>query len=56
VDVPKDLKNGDYASSFAMAAAKSLKLPPRTIAQAVLDQLRLEDSFSHPPRSPVPAF
>ena len=35
VEIPKDNKNGDYASSFAMQAAKALGMPPRKIAEAV---------------------
>ena len=29
VDIPKDTKNGDYATSFALAAAKALGKAPR---------------------------
>ena len=36
VEIPKDTKNGDYASSFAMAGARALKMAPRAIAQAIL--------------------
>ena len=45
VEVPKDSKNGDFASSFAMAGAKALRLAPRAIAQAILDNLELEGSY-----------
>lgn len=45
VEIPKDSKNGDYASSFAMAAAKQMKLPPRSIAQALLEHMPLDGSF-----------
>ena len=45
VDIPKDVSHGDYASSFAMAAAKSLGKSPRVIAQALLDHLDLGGSF-----------
>lgn len=48
VDIPKDAKNGDYATSFALAGAKMMKLQPRMIAQAILDHLDLEGSvFDH---------
>lgn len=48
VDIPKDAKNGDYATSFALAGAKLMKLQPRVIAQAILDHLDLECScFDH---------
>ena len=45
VEVPKDSKNGDFASSFAMAGAKALRMAPRAIAQAILDNLELEGSY-----------
>ena len=45
VDIPKDVSHGDYASSFAMAAAKALGKSPRDIAQALLDHLDLGGSF-----------
>ncbi|NCE64795.1 arginine--tRNA ligase [Pseudoflavonifractor sp. 524-17] len=45
VEIPKEVKNGDYASSFAMAGAKAMKLPPRTVAQAILDRLDLKGSY-----------
>ena len=41
VEIPKDPQNGDYASSFAMAGAKAMKMPPRAIAQAVADHMDL---------------
>ena len=37
VEIPKDTANGDYTTTFALAAAKALGKPPRVIAQALLD-------------------
>ncbi len=45
VEVPKDSKNGDFASSFAMAGAKALRQNPRAVAQIILDNLDLEGSL-----------
>ncbi len=45
VEVPKDSKNGDFASSFAMAGAKALRMAPRAIAQIILDHLELSGSY-----------
>ena len=42
VEIPKDVKNGDYASSFAMQAAKALGVPPRKIAEAICQAVELE--------------
>ena len=45
VDIPKDAGHGDYASSFAMAGAKAMKMAPRAIAQAIAEHLELEESY-----------
>ena len=45
IDIPRDEKNGDYASAWAMAAAKPLSLPPRKIAEALVEALDLTDSY-----------
>ncbi|MGI5979731.1 MAG: arginine--tRNA ligase [Oscillospiraceae bacterium] len=45
VEIPKDEKNGDYAANHAMAGAKTLKMPPRKIAEALCANIDLTDSF-----------
>ena len=45
IEIPKDTKNGDYASSFAMAGAKAMRQAPRAIAQTILDNLELEGTY-----------
>ena len=45
IEIPKDTAHGDYASSFAMAGAKTLHMAPRAIAQAIVDHLELEGSY-----------
>ena len=45
VEIPKDVKNGDYASSFAMAGAKAMHMAPRAVAQAIVDHLELAGSY-----------
>jgi arginyl-tRNA synthetase len=45
VEVPKDTGLGDYACSYAMAAAKSMRLPPRKIAEELQNSLELEGSY-----------
>ena len=45
VEIPKDPQNGDYASSYAMAGAKALKMNPRAIAQALADHMDLEGTI-----------
>ena len=45
VEIPKDTANGDYTTTFALAAAKALGKPPRVIAQALLDHMDLTDTY-----------
>ncbi len=45
VEVPKDVKNGDWATSFALAAAKPLGMNPRQIAQTLVDELDLTGTY-----------
>ena len=45
VEIPKDTKNGDYTTTFALACSKALRMPPRNIAQILLDSLALEGSY-----------
>ena len=45
VEIPKDVRNGDYAANHAMAAAKALHAAPRQIAQALADHLDLAGSW-----------
>ena len=41
VEVPADRAHGDWAANAAMTGAKSFRLPPRKIAQAVADRIDL---------------
>ena len=45
VEIPKDVKNGDFASTFAMQAAKPLGMNPRKIAEAICEKAQLEGSI-----------
>ncbi|MCX7614724.1 MAG: arginine--tRNA ligase [Clostridiales bacterium] len=48
VETPKDQANGDFSSTFAMQAAKMLKMPPRKIAEELIkhmDKTVLDGSF-----------
>jgi len=45
VEIPKDTKNGDFTTTFALAASKVLRQPPRAIAQALLERLALDGSY-----------
>ena len=45
VEIPKDTANGDFTTTFALAASKTLRQPPRNIAQALLDHMQLEGTY-----------
>ena len=45
VEIPKDTKNGDFTTTFALAASKALRMPPRNIAQILLEHLDLDGSY-----------
>ncbi len=45
VEIPKDTKNGDYASSFAMQCARPLHMAPRRIAEAITAHVALDGTF-----------
>ena len=45
IEIPKDTSHGDYASSFAMAGAKALRSNPRAIAQTIVNNLELENTY-----------
>ena len=42
VEMPKDAANGDWASTFAMQCAKPLRMAPRKIAEAIVENLSLD--------------
>ena len=41
VEIPKDPANGDYTTTFALAAAKAMKRSPREIAAVLADLIAL---------------
>lgn len=45
VDVPRDTRHGDFASAWALAAAKGFKMSPRVIAESVVKELEMDGSF-----------
>lgn len=45
VERPKDRNHGDWATNVALVLAKEAGVPPRTIAQAIVDHLRLQGTF-----------
>lgn len=45
VEIPKDTANGDYTTTFCLAAAKAMKMNPRQVAQTLIDNMALEGSY-----------
>ena len=56
VEVPKDSRNGDYTSNFALAGAKALGMRPRDLAAALADHLSLEGSYFEKAEIAGPGF
>ena len=44
VEIPKDTANGDYTTTFCLAAAKAMRMNPRQVAQTLMDAMALEGS------------
>ena len=45
VEIPKDTANGDYTTTFCLAAAKAMKMNPRQVAQTLIDSMTLAGSY-----------
>ena len=45
VEVPKDLQNGDYASTFCLQCAKKLRMAPRKLAELLVERVKLEGTY-----------
>lgn len=45
VEVPADRANGDYSSNAALSSARVFRTSPRNIAEAILDNLSLENTY-----------
>ena len=45
VEIPKDTSNGDYTTTFCLAAAKAMKMNPRQVAQLLTERMELEGSY-----------
>ena len=45
VEIPKDTRNGDYTTTFCLAAAKAMRKNPREVATILKDHMALENSY-----------
>ena len=56
IEIPADNKNGDFATNAAMAGAKSFRMPPFKIAQAITERLDLSGTFCERFETAGPGF
>ena len=56
VEVPKDPTNGDFAANHAMSGARSLRMAPRKIADALVENLDLAGSWFAAAEAAGPGF
>ena len=45
VEIPKDTANGDYTTTFSLAAAKAMRKSPREVAQLLVGYMQLQDTY-----------
>ena len=45
VEVPKDVRNGDFTTTYCLAAAKAMKKNPREVAAILTDKMELAGSY-----------
>ncbi len=56
VEIPRDTANGDYAANHAMTGARALKMQPRQIAAALIDNMELAGSWFESVETAGPGF
>ncbi len=45
VDIPKDTANGDYTTTFCLAAAKAMRKNPREVAKLLTERMDLKNTY-----------
>ena len=56
VEIPKDVSHGDYASSFAMAGAKAMRMAPGPSPRSSATTWSWREPSFKVRRSPAPVF
>ena len=56
IEVPADKANGDFSTNAAMVNAKTFRLPPRKIADAVLSEISCEGTYFEKIEAAGPGF
>lgn len=54
VEIPKDTANGDFTTTFALAASKALRQPPGTLPRPCWTTWTWPERISPPRKLPVP--
>ena len=44
-EIPADRKNGDYSANAAFMMSKALRMPPRKIAEGILEKINLDNTY-----------
>ncbi len=44
-EIPADRKNGDYSANAAFMLSKALRMPPRKIAECILEKINLDGTY-----------
>ncbi len=44
-EIPADRKNGDYSANAAFMMSKALRMPPRKIAESILEKINLDNTY-----------
>ena len=45
VEIPKDTANGDYTTTFCLAASKAMRKNPREVAKILTEHMDLSDTY-----------
>ncbi len=56
IEIPADKSHGDFAANTAMVCAKAFKMPPRKIADLILEKLHLEGTLFNRAEVAGPGF
>ncbi len=55
-EIPADRKNGDYSANAAFMLSKALRMPPRKIAEGILEKINLDGTYFHKCEVAGPGF
>lgn len=56
IEIPADTSHGDFTSNIAMVSSKIFKMPPRNIAQEILDNICFDNTYIESAEIAGPGF